>query len=188
MKKVWELFICSVFFTISAIVFYSCNNGNKDPKYDQFMSVCEGEIHFVFVPMCYDVIDTLDFVIQKTDSFICCYDNSSLYNMLNFKFVDSTVFLETIYKKTISNDYIDIDKSTYLCLDNDRVTEIPEITQLYNEKGIEAVLETFDPEDSFYNHYTEFKYIAYLCWQNNIFISSEDESKKIFINSKMESN
>ncbi len=138
----------------------ACGN-KKTPKYFHIKLKYESEANFIFVPYRYE-----------KDSFLCFTTNDSPYWDCNIKMMSEDEFQERLCEKCINNEYIEISKEFYDSLERDRLIEIPHIKALYEQEGLKAVLEKYDIIEMWDElDYQVVIYVAYLCWQEDVFIT-----------------
>lgn len=157
-------------YLISCICLISCENDKKSNRKSILMPYAESEFIYVVIPMVYE-----------KDSFLCCCDNESIYDILNIKIISNAEFKKLLYEKNINNEYLELSKEGYDEFKPFEIKVIPEMNNVYKEKGINGVLSTYDVDYLGWNSQDEYRYFVYLCWINNLSVIKEDESNKFVV-------
>ena len=144
--------------------FFLCCKKEISNYETQFRYHGEGTSFEVIIPMYYE-----------KDSFLCCYEISSIYYSLNMRIVDENVFCQLLYEKNKNNEYLELNKEGYEQFKSSEVKVIPEMKKIYEEEGIDGVLKRYDPNYLVNHSLPEFSYFVYLCWINDKYVYSGDE-------------
>ena len=159
-----------VFITVLMLSCQSRNEMYRSPKYHHIMNANNKEGYtFCIIPVASLLYDGKKYF---RDTMTCCYPVEDLYCHLNIKYTSKKSFARAIFEHTYLDIPINISPELFADLRDDIIVVDDDIHTIYQKEGIEGVLVLLSTKEIFYWYYKDyerFKYIAYLCWKNDIF-------------------
>lgn len=158
---------------ISSIVIIVCSFTNCSRTMDAKIKNIRSKSTLIF----YSITD-------KKDTCIVIDFLDSSYNKLNIKVVDCKTFDSYFMKKVLNNEVIEVSEEYYRKEKKYRLTPVNAIDEIYTNNGLDSLL-------NYLNKYTinrlqrddivSFKWAAYILWQNDIYISLDNEISYFYI-------
>lgn len=170
-------------YCVCIFLIVSCKNHNSlIPHYEGVMHchvsmTLDGEYNIIFIPIIEDIpMSPQD---GKTDTLILFTYNHSLYNDLSIKTIPEDRFLEQIYSCLKEGSVIRVSPTFLMQHTNNIVHQIDSINESFNAYGKDwliSQLSSYNIDKMYKDKYEAFKYLAYLCWENGIYIGTNDET------------
>lgn len=157
------------------VIIVSCKSGifsNGDLKKQQFNRGKMYNHYELCVFLIYKTEWKDDNIGYQNDTMLCCCPIGTLYERMNVFIEDECTFIDRAYNMLKSGGSIQVSPELYSDLYSYKVSVDAEINSIYKRDGIFGIislLATRSIRDWEKNEYERFKYIVYLCWQNDLF-------------------
>ena len=164
------------FVLITTLVFFTSCMGGIYPSQNLKKQQFEREKTYNNYALCIFAIhknEWMNDIGYQSDTIICCASLGLLYEKMNVKVFDEDTFIKRVYGNEKSGASIQVSPELFSYMYEYKVGVDEEIKSTYDRDGIYGVvsyLATRPIRDWEKNNYEKFKYIVYLCWQNNLFL------------------
>lgn len=172
MNRILAYSICVISIMTSCVHSKTAGSAKLD-----FLTQSSSCCNYCIIPICHADKSNL---LPNRDTIICCTDINSLYWEQNILLLSEHSFAKAVLDRYEHGRPIAVSNTAYKTLCSDKVEYDESIANVYKKEGISGILSLF--HDCSINslskeNYELFKYIAYLCWDNDIFFSCCGDSE-----------